>query len=247
MKIIDYEHFFKLQRFNEYEKITEKIENCSMKFKFYLFEFIEINENDCKTIKNLLKRLVERNIEIIYDKIFCYCMTNPFAVIESFIQNVIFSETLSKLLIKIISMMPKLFKEMFYYYMLKRFIAYKKIINGNSHDRTFISMCNLLSSFKTIDPQPLMLYITKKFISKNYLYIPLIEKVIDDNTKISDKLKETLERAHVEIFKYHKIDRKLKIEIAGRYYKFYNKFYKRKIINKTFMIYDDLKVCIQKK
>ncbi|KAM0685524.1 hypothetical protein COBT_003264, partial [Conglomerata obtusa] len=196
MKIIDYEHFFKLQRFNEYEKITEKIEKCSMKFKFYLFEFIEINEDDCKTIKNLLKRLVERNIDIIYDKIFCYCMTNPFAVIESFIQNVIFSETLSKLLIKIISMMPKLFKEMFYYYMLKRFIAYEKIINGNSYDRTFISMCNLLSSFKTINPQPLMLLITKKLISKNYLYIPLIEKVMDDNTKISDKLKETLERAH---------------------------------------------------
>ncbi|KAM0685511.1 hypothetical protein COBT_003278, partial [Conglomerata obtusa] len=196
MKIIEYEHFFKLQRFNEYEKITEKIENCSMKFKFYLFEFIEINENDCKIIKNLLKRLVERNIDIIYEKIFCYCMTNPFAVIESFIQNVIFSETLSKLLIKIISMMPKLFKEMFYYYMLKRFIAYEKIINGNSYDRTFISMCNLLSSFKTIDPQPLMLLMTKKLISKNYLYIPLIEKVMDDNTKISDKLKETLERAH---------------------------------------------------
>ncbi|KAM0677514.1 hypothetical protein COBT_004234, partial [Conglomerata obtusa] len=67
---------------------------------------------------------------------------------------------------------------------------------------------------------------------------------MDDNTKISDKLKETLERAHVEIFKYHNIDRKLKIEIAGRYYKFYNKFYKRKIFNKTFMTYDDLKVCI---
>ncbi|KAM0675906.1 hypothetical protein GVAV_000684 [Gurleya vavrai] len=254
-KIHELHYIFSINRFNEHENLYSKIKQLEIKNRFQLYKSINVVNKENKKPNNLLKRLVERNIDIIGENLLEMCFNDPIVVIGTIIDNILRADTILKFLIILIQKMPVLIREIFYFRVYERFTNFENIIYLNVYSKSYLSFVDLLVSFNKIDDNMIENFLFECFENKNFVHAPLLEKYLklpgkiekiknsDENCK--NKWKTIFDNAKNDIFNDKNLDQRLKYEIADKYSILRNNIFDFELIKTEKIYYDDLKFLLE--